>query len=144
VKLSFSHANLRSLWDEAIRQWPLSVRTLNGHSSPGFWLVGDEGIYLMHNGARPKGSSPTVAYANECDPLKIPFQNWLGCKRAIFDDTGGMEFVELFIIGTAVDAQCDLEITFEPDVMTVSVIEKGQPSLRWQAPRIRHIPRLAR
>jgi hypothetical protein len=144
VKLTFFHASLKALWDEAIRQWPISVRPVNGHSSPGFWLVGDEGIYLTHNGAKPSSGRPTVAYANECDPLKTPFQNWLALKRAIFDGAGGMEFVELVVIGTAVDARCDVEMTLDPNVMTVTILEQGRPSLRWQTHRSRHAARLTR
>ena len=112
MKLTFPHARLKALWDEAVRQWPVSVRSMNGQTLPGFWLVGGQGIYLMHNGARPKGSA-TLAYANECDPPKVPFENWLGVKRAIFGDSDGMEFIEAVMIGTAVDGGCDIEVTFE-------------------------------
>jgi Protein of unknown function (DUF3085) len=136
MKLTFPHARLKALWNEAVRQWPVSVRATSGRNSPGFWLIGSQGIYLMHNGARPE-SSATVAYANECDPLKVPFQNWLDVKRAIFGDSDGMEFVEVVMIGTAVDAGADIEVTFEHDTMTVTVVEQGRASVQWQSPRIR-------
>jgi Protein of unknown function (DUF3085) len=137
VKLTFPHARLKALWNEAVQQWPVSVRTMNSQNLPGFWLVGGQGIYLMHNGVRPKGSA-SVAYANECDPLMVPFENRLGVKRAIFGDSDGMEFVEAVMIGTAVDGGCDIEVTFELDTMTVIVVEKGKASLRWQSLRTRH------
>ncbi|MCP3465618.1 MULTISPECIES: DUF3085 domain-containing protein [unclassified Bradyrhizobium] len=133
----FPYTRLKALWNEAVQQWPVSVRTMNGQSLPGFWLVGGQGIYLKHNGARPKGSA-TVAYANECDPLKDPFENWLVVKRAIFGDSDGMEFVEAVMIGTAVDGGCDIEVMFDHDTMTVTVVEKGKASLRWQSLRTRH------
>jgi len=136
VKLTFPHARLKALWNEAVRQWPVSVRAMNGRDSPGFWLVGGQGIYLVHNGARPRGSV-TLAYANECDPVRVPVQSWLGIKRAIFGDNDGREFVDLVMIGTAVDAGADLEVTFEPDAMTVAVVEKGTASIRLQSLRIR-------
>jgi hypothetical protein len=79
----------------------------------------------------------TLAYANECDPLRVPVQSWLGIKRAIFGDNDGREFVDLVMIGTAVDAGADLEVTFEPDTMTVAVVEKGTASIRLQSLRIR-------
>jgi Protein of unknown function (DUF3085) len=137
VKLTFPHARLKALWNEAVQQWPVSARTMNSQNLPGFWLVGGQGIYLMHNGARPKGNA-SVAYADECDPLMVPFENWLGVKRAIFGDSDGMEFVEAVMIGTAVDGGCDIEVTFELDTMTVTVVEKGKASLRWQSLRTRH------
>jgi hypothetical protein len=137
VKLTFPHARLKALWNEAVQQWPVSVRTMKSQNLPGFWLVGSQGIYLMHNGARRNGSA-SVAYANECDPLMVPFENWFGVKRAIFGDSDGMEFVEAVMIGTAVDGGCDIEVTFEFDTMTVTVVEKGKASLRWQSLRTRH------
>jgi hypothetical protein len=137
VKLTFPHARLKALWNEAVQQWPVSVRTMNSQNLPGFWLVGGQGIYLMHNGARPKGSA-SAAYANECDPLMVPFEDWLGVKQAIFGDSDGMEFVEAVMIGTAVDGGCDIEVTFELDTMTMTVVEKGKASLRWQSLRTRH------
>ena len=136
MKLTFSHTRLRALWAEAIRQWPMSVRSFHGHTSPGFWIVGGEGIYLMHNGARPRGHA-TLAYANECDPGKLPFNEWSQVKRLVFGAGGGMEFVEVVMIGTAVDAGCDIEVTFEQDTMTVSLLEDGKASLRWQSSRTR-------
>ena len=137
MKLTFPHARLKALWNEAVQQWPVSVRTMNSQNLPGFWLVGGQGVYLMHNGARPKGSA-SVAYADGCDPLMVPFEDWLGVKRAIFGDSDGMEFVEAVMIGTAVDGGCDIEVTFELDTMTVTVVEKGKASLRWQSLRTRH------
>ena len=137
MKLTFSRARLNALWADAVQQWRISVRPLNGQSSPGFWLVGGLGIYLMHNGARPKGDA-TIAYANECDPLKMPIQDWLNVKRAIFGNGGGMEFIEAVMIGTAVNAGCDIEATFDGDMMTVAVVEDGKASVRWQSLRSRH------
>jgi hypothetical protein len=137
MKLTFPHARLKTLWNEAILQWPVAVRAMKGQNLPGFWLVGSQGIYLVHNGDRPRGSV-TLAYANECDPLKVPVQSWLGIKRAIFGDNDGMEFVEVVMIGTAVDAGADIEVTFEQDTMTVAVVEKGTASVRLQSLRNRN------
>jgi hypothetical protein len=139
MKLTFSHARLNALWVEAVQQWPISVRPRNGQSLPGFWLVGGHGIYLMHNGARVRGN-PAVAYANECDPFKMQFQHWLNIKRAIFGNGGGMEFVEVVTIGTAIDGGCDIEVTFDRDAMTVAVVENGKASARWQSFRTRLAP----
>ena len=137
MKLTFPHARLKAVWDEAVRQWPASKRAMNARTPRGFWLVGGQGICLMHNGARPKGSA-TVAYPNECDPAKVPSENLLGVKRAIFGDSDGKEFIEAIVIGTAVDGGCDIEIAFEHDAMMVTVIERGRSSLQWQTLRTRH------
>lgn len=136
MKLTFSRARLNALWADAVQQWRVSVRPLNGRSSPGFWLVGGLGIYLMHNGARPKGDA-NIAYANECDPLKMPIQDWLNIKRAIFGNGSGMEFVEAVMIGTAVDGGCDIETTFDGGTMTVAVVENGKVSVQWPLLRSR-------
>ncbi|WP_426613717.1 DUF3085 domain-containing protein [Bradyrhizobium sp. McL0616] len=136
MKLTFPHARLQMLWNEAILQWPVSVRAMKGRYLPGFWLVGSQGIYLVRNGVKPRGSV-VVAYANECDPLKVPVQSWLAIKRAIFGDSDGLEFVEVVMIGTAVDAGADIEVTFEHDTMTVTVVEKGRASVRLQSLRDR-------
>ncbi|WFU75586.1 DUF3085 domain-containing protein [Bradyrhizobium sp. CB2312] len=133
MKLSFPHGRLKTLWAEAVQQWPIAVRPMNGRSSPGFWLIGGHGIFLMHNGAKPKGG-PTLAYATECDPCLMQFQEWLCVKRAVFGN-GGMEFVEAVMIGTAIDAGCDIEIMLDRDSMTVALIEGGKAGIRWQSSR---------
>jgi hypothetical protein len=35
---------------------------------PGFWLVGDQGIYIMSNGKLADGQKPLVVYSTECHP----------------------------------------------------------------------------
>ena len=35
---------------------------------PGFWLVGDEGVYIISNGKLTEGKTPLVVYSNECHP----------------------------------------------------------------------------
>jgi hypothetical protein len=39
----------------------------------GLWLVGDQGVYLMPN---TDGKTRTIAYARECDPTKLEFDEW--------------------------------------------------------------------
>jgi Protein of unknown function (DUF3085) len=135
MKLTFSHASLKALWNEAVQQWPISVQSIDGRSSRAFWLVGDEGIYLTHNGARPRGSDRAVAYASECNPLKMPRESWSAVKQAVFGGGNGSEFVEMVLVGTAVDAGCDIQVVFEHDTMTVAVVEGDRPSVQWQSLR---------
>lgn len=67
----------------------------------GLWIVGDQGVYLMSNGnphfhnpnnpENPKSSF--VVYAKECDPHKLPFDEWYENKRAAFGGDDGSEFI---------------------------------------------------
>jgi hypothetical protein len=69
------------------------VLTLYGTvTGPGLWLVGDEGVYLMPNTAT---KAPVIVYARECDPTKLPFENWWARKRATFGSDDGIEFIPL-------------------------------------------------
>jgi hypothetical protein len=58
-----------------------ACRTLyDEQTGKGFWLVGDQGVYLMPNttdgpraASRKPGDSNFVVYARECDPTKLEF-----------------------------------------------------------------------
>ena len=39
-------------------------------------LVGDEGVYLMQNGQSIGEGRQPLVYANECNPEKLPFDEW--------------------------------------------------------------------
>jgi hypothetical protein len=52
---------------------------------PGFWLVGYEGVYLMHNGKAPDGKQ-LVVYTRECNPTSMPFDDWWSVKESSGDD----------------------------------------------------------
>lgn len=68
-------------------------RTLYGNNTGrGLWLVGDRGIYLMSNAAIGK---PTVVYATECDPTKLPFETWWEVKQLTFGGDDGIEFISM-------------------------------------------------
>lgn len=62
----------------------------------GLWIVGDQGIYMMTNGVeldKPKDARIPVAYAKECDPEKMDFDDWYDRKRMIFGGDDGVIFV---------------------------------------------------
>lgn len=59
---------------------------------PGFWLVGDEGVYVMSNGKLAEGQRPLVVYASECDPKANP--DWWDYKRHHFGGDDGIEFID--------------------------------------------------
>lgn len=59
---------------------------------PGFWLVGDEGVYVMSNGKLTEGKRPLVVYAGECDPKAN--SDWWDYKRQHFGGDDGVEFID--------------------------------------------------
>ena len=68
----------------------------------GFWLVGDQGVYLMANTtdgprakARKENESAFIVYAKECDPTKMEFDECWENKRASFGGDDGAEFIDL-------------------------------------------------
>jgi len=72
-----------------------AVRTLyDQDTDKGFWLVGDQGVYLMPNTV----STEPVIYARECDPVKLDFDTWWQNKRASFGADDGVEFLPMEVI----------------------------------------------
>lgn len=69
---------------------------------PGFWLVGDQGVYLMSNGSphlpKEPGASDEkslVAYAKECNPETMDFDDWWEAKQRSFGGDDGVEFIDI-------------------------------------------------
>lgn len=62
--------------------------------APALWLVHDQGVYVMSNGADDDGSRPRPAYAAGCDPDRDP--DWWDTGR---DLVGGDDFAELLVDG---------------------------------------------
>lgn len=79
---------------------------------PHLWLVGDHGVYLMspsttvlHNPEKPDlPSASKVAYAKECDPENLPFDEWWANKQDSFGGDDGVERIYiddiLMVIGS--------------------------------------------
>jgi hypothetical protein len=98
MKLHFPWSGIEKLLAELIPAD--AVQPLYGEvTGKGLWLVGDQGVYLMSNAARAGDSKPVVVYADECDPQKLPFDEWWENKRASFGGDDGVEFLapEAFI-----------------------------------------------
>ena len=67
--------------------------TMTGEGDqPGFWLVGDQGVYIMSNGKLADGQKPLVVYSTECHPQGNP--DWWDYKRRYFGRDDGVEFVD--------------------------------------------------
>lgn len=49
------------------------------------WLVGDEGVYFM--GA---DSTEEIIYAEECNPERLPFDEWWAVKQATWGGDDGV------------------------------------------------------
>jgi hypothetical protein len=79
---------------------------------PGLWLVGDEGVYLMSNG---HPHQDLVAYAKQCNPKTMPFDQWWAAKQATFGGDDGVEFIDL----SAIPESGDVEIEITPNTLTV-------------------------
>jgi hypothetical protein len=121
-RLTFANADLVALVRDATDQWPKGVRETFGQDEtvPGFWLVGDHGVYLMHNGI--ERGTPNQVYARECNPDTMEFDVWWHQKEATFGGDDGVEYIEpAFIINAACDGH-DLMITFEEDAFTIAAI----------------------
>ncbi len=101
MKLHFPWAEVEKLLTEVITA--KTARQLYGtETGKGLWLVGDQGVYLMANTAdgdvnskRKEGDKPFVVYADECDPTKLPFDEWWDAKRRSFGGDDGVEFISL-------------------------------------------------
>lgn len=65
----------------------------------GLTLVGDQGVYFMSNSPNQKKVEGTdsypIAYARECDPIKLDFDTWWRNKNESFGRDDGAEFFPL-------------------------------------------------
>lgn len=122
-RLSFPNAELARLIEIAKPAWEQEVRTLYGKvTGPGFWLVGDEGIYLLHNGKPSDEKRQPLVYARECNPDTTP--NWWEAKRAIFGGDDGVDYLDRKTIEAIAEAGYDLMIEIrDTDQMLIGPCE---------------------
>jgi Protein of unknown function (DUF3085) len=129
MSLTFSNEGLKLLLNSAIVRWPLGLRDcyaddVQGKPEEGFWLVGDEGVYLMHNGVLPAGGVlPFVVYANECNPKTMEFEHWWAAKNRTFGGDDGAEFIPRATIEAIVASGNDLEIRLDEHLMSIAEVE---------------------
>lgn len=125
MDLTFKHARLAELLEKAKPQWEKEVRATYGQENPlpGFWLVGDQGVYLMHNGkAHEIGVTQPLVYAEECNPDTMEFDAWWAVKRATFGADDGVEYIERAHIEEAIRTGSDLVISFSPEHMSIGFL----------------------
>lgn len=119
MRLTFPADKLRELLTAAESRWPLGLRPRWGVEDPaGFWLVGDQGVYLMHNG-KATDDKQIVVYAQECNPDAMPFDQWWAAKQASFGGDDGCEFIDAAVVRDAIAANSPL--VFEFTETTISV-----------------------
>ncbi|MBP8936883.1 MAG: DUF3085 domain-containing protein [Agrobacterium sp.] len=119
MRLTFPADKLRELYTEAETRWPLGLRPRWGVNDPaGFWIVGDQGVYLMHNGKATDGKQ-LVVYAQECNPDAMPFEQWWAAKRDSFGGDDGCEFIGADLVRDAVAANSPLVFEFTETAMSV-------------------------
>lgn len=125
MKLTFSNDRLQTLWASAEKNWPNGTRPTYGQDDNperGFWIVGDEGVYLMHNGTPPDGEKNVVAYATECDPTTMEFDDWWENKRATFGGDDGVDFIDAATVKSAIDKNGWLEFEFSNNEMLINTV----------------------
>lgn len=101
MKLHFPWDDIEKLLTEIITA--KTARPLYGEvTGKGLWLVGDQGVYLMANttdgeiNSKPKQDGKHfVVYAEECDPTRMPFEDWWFNKQISFGGDDGVEFFAL-------------------------------------------------
>ncbi len=114
--LTFPHADLVSLQEDADANWPNGIRELHGNREPGFWIVGDQGVYLLSNAERPGDEyTPFICYAAEANPHTCP--DFWEVKRDTWGGDDGVEFLDASTITQAIESGCDLRVAFEEDVI---------------------------
>ena len=123
MKLTFTNEDLKRLWANAEAHWPNGTRSTWGEEKnppAGFWIVGDHGVYLMHNGKIAEGEESVVAYAVECNPETC--DDWWEVKRSTFGGDNGVDFVEMELIKDALDQDGWLEFEFASDSMMIQTV----------------------
>lgn len=99
MQLNFPWTGIETLLEE-IRSAKTVKPMYKRKTGKGFWLVGDQGVYLMANTSdgplykdRKDDERYFVVYAEECNPDKVP--EWRDVKRASFGGDDGTEFISI-------------------------------------------------
>lgn len=126
IGLTFQNAALKALLADADAKWPTGVRTLYDEvTGRGWWIVGDEGVYLMHNAVIPEdGPNPMVVYADECNPKTLDFDTWWSAKGATWGGDDGVEFLPEADLRQHIERGADLRFEFKGDQMFIVTIER--------------------
>jgi hypothetical protein len=105
MKLHFSLKELEPAIEE-VRTAKTADPLYGAVTGKGFWLIGDQGVYLSpntHDGSYYQQMDKTkwkrlCIFARECDPEKLDFDTCWNNKRASFGGDDGVEFIEFATI----------------------------------------------
>lgn len=129
MKLHFDRERVRQLLDHA-KAAPEHDQTFGAteKQGPGLLFVADQGIYLMSNGIPRLDATEheNVAYAKECDPVAMPFDEWWANKHAAAGGDDSVEYVPADLVEGALRLSGPVVIDSTPK--TFAVIVKAGPS----------------
>jgi hypothetical protein len=131
MKLHFPWAEVEKLLAE-VNAAKTARPLYEEETGKGFWLAGDQGVYLMANTsdgplvlARKDGESHFVVYADECDPTKLPFDEWWANKRMSFGGDDGADFIPLASVEALRKlSPSHLVIDFRPNQFVVTATKR--------------------
>ena len=104
---------------------PYHGAKLGESDQPGFWLVGDQGVYIMSNGKLADGQRSFVIYAEECDPKTNP--DYWHYKRQYFGGDDGIDFLDAELLVRSIEALASathLTIEMTDDSMAITPIRR--------------------
>lgn len=117
--IKFNTKDVQRLLDDSKNAKERRTSFDDPQASPGLWLVGDQGVYLMSNskqGVLAPDHSPEhphyfVAYAHGCNPSED--EDWYEIKRHSFGGDDGIVFVsaaqiEPSLVGNSALVEIDL------------------------------------
>lgn len=121
--LTWKNADLIRIVESGIKHWPNGAADLYGEKTGnGFWLVGDDGVYLMQNGngeVQPRA----IAYAVECNPATDP-DGWWDVKALTWGGDDGAMFIEAATIIEVATSGADMRVEFKGDTIEFVALKK--------------------
>lgn len=113
--------------------WPDSKNVDTTKVPAGLWLVGDQGVYLMSNGTPgdrisvegdggPGRERHFVAYAAECNPDKLEFDDWWDAKNRIFGGDDGSDYLPLSMFEKVLGLDDDAKVKIKLTASKISVV----------------------
>lgn len=138
--LHFSWNEIEKLMEE-IRTANTAMTIYGTATGKGFWLVGDHGVYLMantkdgvHHAKLGEKDRRLVAYAKECNPDTMEFEDWWQVKRSTFGGDDGVEFIAL----NEIEKLAALDASLKPESLAIEFMGNTfGVSIVWQKPRKR-------
>jgi len=84
------------------------------------WLVKDHGIYIMPRSARSGGAKVFVAYAVECNPDQMPFDDWYSAAVRIMGGDDSADTLPCKLFETALKRSGDVRLRITPEMISIA------------------------